>query len=185
MAVPLETSENTPWATVPRNGGQQPKDWRAPTQGLAGVTFQHCRRPRVLPRLRRMRVRGSTWKFSFGLGAWYVCIERRWLVVSRHLVFSRRLVFSTQGGAGKPNCHVFFRFSMGSFHGVPVTVLPSSIFFNLTEQRNFRSCYPQFRWTAHQAVSGPVQGLGDNAQSHMNGKAFLRSTSPYFSMVEW
>ena len=124
-----------------------------------------------------MRVRGSTWKFYFGLGAWYVCIERRWLVVSRHLVFSRRLVLSPQGGAGNPNCHVFFRFSMGSFHGVPVTVLPSSIFFNSGGTAQLRSCYPQYRGTCMPGcqrcrfrLNGPDQGLGDNAQSHMNGK---------------
>ena len=96
----LHAQTGTPRARPsPRNGGHQPKDWRAPTQGLAGVTFQHCRRPQVLPRLRRMRVRGGTWKFYFDLGAWYVCIERRWLVVSRHLVFSR---FSPQGGLATP-----------------------------------------------------------------------------------
>ena len=111
------------------------------------------------------------------------------MVVSRHLVSSRRLVFSPQGVAGNPKCHVFFRFSMGSFHGVPVPVLPSSIFFNLTEQRNFRSCYPQYRWTVHtrlSALSLPSELTSpgtwrQHSKSHERQglkMLFLRSTSP-------
>ena len=34
-----EQAGTTRRATVPRNGGLQPKDWRAPTQGLAGAIF--------------------------------------------------------------------------------------------------------------------------------------------------
>ena len=62
---------------------------------------------------------------------------------------------------------------MGSFHGVPVT----AIFFNSGETVQLGSCYPQFRGTCVPGcqrcrfrLNGPDQGLGDNAQSNMNGK---------------
>ena len=57
---------NPPRATVPRNGGLHPWDWRAPTQGLAGDIFQHCRLQRVHPGLRRIRVRGRLWRLYSG-----------------------------------------------------------------------------------------------------------------------
>ena len=75
----LTQGGHPPRATVPRNGGHQPKDWRAPTQGprtgrryllTLSVTFVE-----VLRGLRRLRVRGRLWQWYSG---WvYVVTGRR------------------------------------------------------------------------------------------------------------
>ena len=162
MAVPLtprgRPSRGTA-GTNPKTGGHQPKDWQALNFNTVGVReffpdFGECVSEVV---------RGSS-ILVWGLGM-SVLSAVGWLFPP-HLVFSRRLVFSPQGGAGNPNCHVFCRFSMGSFHGVPVTVLSSSIFFNSGGTAQLRSCYPQYRGTCMPGcqrcrfrLNGPDQDL--------------------------
>ena len=53
----LTKGGHPPRATVPRNGGLQPQDWRATNPRTGRRIFLQCRLPRVLPRLRRIRVR--------------------------------------------------------------------------------------------------------------------------------
>ena len=60
------TDGQPPRATVPRNGGHQPKDWQALLFNTVGdheffLAFGKCVSEVV------------TWKFYFGLGAWYAC----------------------------------------------------------------------------------------------------------------
>ena len=73
VTAALRADGHPPRATVPRNGGFQPKDWRAPTQGLAGDIFLTRSGSTVCPNCSWLTCPRSYVEFYSGLGAWYSC----------------------------------------------------------------------------------------------------------------